>query len=188
LVLFVIACLSLGDEPLTSRKFIGALFGVFGVAVIVGLDALIIFSLQNLGQLVVMGAALFYGFAGVCAKRFLSSYPQVTNAFGILSGSTILIIPVVIFTESIPVKTLSTGVRASLIGVAIVSIALAYILYFNIMVLAGSANLILVTLLIPPIGVTLSVVFLGEKLGYAALIRFGIIALGLVITDGRLLD
>ena len=69
----VVAGLFLVDEPLTSRKIIGALFGVFGVAVIMGLDALTNFSLQNLGQLAVMGAALSYAFAGVWGKRFLSS-------------------------------------------------------------------------------------------------------------------
>ncbi len=83
---------------------------------------------------------------------------------------------------------LSMGVWASLLAVAILSTAVAYLLYFKILVRAGSANLMLVTLLIPPIAVTLSIVFLGEKLGIEALIGFGVIAIGLAITDGRLLD
>ncbi len=86
----VVAGLLLVDEPLTTRKIMGALFGVFGVAVIMGLDALTNFSLQNLGQLAVMSAALSYAFAGVWGKRFLSSYPPVMHAFGMLVGSTIL--------------------------------------------------------------------------------------------------
>ena len=184
----VVAGLLLADEPLTPRKIIGALFGIFGVAVIMGLDALTNFSLQNLGQLAVMGAALSYAFAGVWGKRFLSNYPPVVNAFGMLVGGTILMIPVALFTEGMPVMALSTEVWASLLAVALLSTAVAYLLYFNILVRAGSANLMLVTLLIPPIAVTLSVVFLGEKLGYEALMGFGIIAVGLAITDGRLLD
>lgn len=184
----VVAGLLLVDEPLTSRKIIGALFGIFGVAVIMGLDALTHFSLQNLGQLAVIGAALSYAFAGVWGKRFLSGYPPIMNAFGMLVGSTFLMTPVVLFTDGIPSMTLSTSVWASLLAVAILSTAVAYLLYFKILVRAGSANLMLVTLLIPPIAVTLSVVFLGEKLGYEASIGFGIIAIGLVITDGRLLD
>lgn len=184
----VVAGLLLVDEPLTSRKIVGALFGLFGVAVIMGLDALTNFSLQNLGQLAVMGAALSYAFAGVWGKRFLSSYPPLMNAFGMLVGSTILMMPVAIFTEGKPVMALSMEVWASLLAVAILSTALAYLLYFKILVRAGSANLMLVTLLIPPIAVTLSVVFLGEKPGIEALLGFGIIAIGLAITDGRLLD
>ena len=184
----VIAGLLLVDEPLTPRKIIGALFGIFGVAVIMGLDALTHFSLQNLGQLAVMGAALSYGFAGVWGKRFLATEPPVMNAFGMLVGSTVLMVPVVILTEGVPVMNLSTEVWASLFSVAILSTAVAYILYFKILMRAGSVNLMLVTLLIPPIAVTLSVVFLNEKLGYEAWVGFAIIALGLAITDGRLLQ
>lgn len=184
----VVAGLLLVDEPLTSRKIIGALFGVFGVAVIMGLDALTQFSLQNLGQLAVMGAALSYAFAGVWGKRFLSSHPPIMNAFGMLVGSTILMIPVAIISDGLPEVTLSTEVWTSLLALAILSTAIAYLLYFKILARAGSANLMLVTLLIPPIAVTLSIVFLQEKPGLEALMGFGIIALGLAITDGRLLN
>ncbi len=184
----VVAGIFLVDEPLTTRKIIGALFGVFGVAVIMGLDALTHFDLRNLAQLAVLGAALSYAFAGVWGKRFLSGYPPVMNALGMLVGSTVLMIPVAIFTEGMPVLTLSVEVWAALIAVALLSTAVAYLLYFKILARAGSANLMLVTLLIPPIAVGLSVTFLGEKLGYEAFIGFGLIAVGLAVTDGRLLD
>ena len=184
----VVAGLLLKDEPLTARKIAGALFGVLGVAVIMGLDALTDFSVQNLGQLAIIGAALSYAFASVWGKRFLSGYPPVMNAFGMLAGSTVLLLPGVLLVEGIPVMTLSSGVWASLFALAILSTALAYLLYFRILVRAGSANLMLVTLVIPPVAVALSVIFLDEKLGSEALVGFGIIALGLAITDGRLLD
>lgn len=184
----VVAGLLLADEPLTSRKIIGALFGVFGVAVIMGLDALTQFSLQNLGQLAVMVAALSYAFAGVWGKRFLSSYPPVMNAFGMLFGSTLLMIPVVVFSEGMPTMILPVAVWGSLLALAILSTAFAYLLYFTILTRAGSSNLMLVTLLIPPISVTLGMMLLEEKLGLEAFIGFAIIAAGLAITDGRLLD
>ncbi len=184
----VVAGALLADEPLTARKIIGAIFGVFGVAVIMGLNALTSFDLHNLAQLAILGAALSYAFAGVWGKRFLSRYPPVMNAFGMLVGGTVLMLPVAIFTEGLPVLTLSTEVWASLIAVAIFSTAVAYLLYFEILVRAGSSNLMLVTLLIPPIAVGLSVTFLGEELEYEAWIGFGLIAVGLAVTDGRLLD
>ncbi len=183
----VVAGMLLVDEPLTPRKIIGALFGVFGVGVIMGLDALTSFSLQNLGQLAVIGAALSYAFAGVWGKRYLAKYPPIMNAFGMLVGSTVLMLPVAIFTEGMPVMNLSREVWASLFAIAIASTAVAYLLYFKILARAGSSNLMLVTLLIPPVAVSLGVVFLGEKLGIEALLGFGIIAAGIAITDGRLL-
>ncbi|MGI9418378.1 MAG: DMT family transporter [Geminicoccaceae bacterium] len=184
----VVAGILLVDEPLTARKITGAVFGVFGVAVIMGLDALTNFDLRNLGQLAVLGAALSYAFAGVWGKRFLSGYPPIMNAFGMLVGSTILMIPVAILSEGMPAITLSMGVWASLLAVALLSTAVAYLLYFEILVRAGSANLMLVTLLIPPIAVALSFTFLGERMGNEAWIGFGLIAIGLAISDGRLLD
>jgi len=184
----IVAGVLLVDEPLTTRKIIGAMFGVFGVAAIMGLDALTSFDLRNLAQLAILGATLSYAFAGVWGKRFLADYPPVMNAFGMLVGSTLLMIPVAFISEGAPVLSLSTEVWASLIAVAILSTAVAYLLYFDILARAGSANLMLVTLLIPPIAVGLSVTILGEKMGNEALLGFGLIAVGLLVTDGRLLD
>ena len=97
-------------------------------------------------------------------------------------------IPVAFFTEGVPTLSLSLEVWSALLAVALLSTAVAYQLYFKILVRAGSANLMLVTLLIPPIAVSLGVLFLGEKMGIEAWIGFGLIAIGLAITDGRLLN
>lgn len=182
----LVAGMLLADERLSKNKIIGALFGVFGVAVIMGFDALSGLDLRNLAQLAILGAALSYAFAAVWGKRFLSDYPPVINALGMLIGSTLLMIPVVLLSEGVPALSLSTEVWASLVAVAILSTALAYLLYFEILKRAGSANLMLVTLLIPPVAVGLGVGILGEKMGADALLGFGLIAAGLLITDGRI--
>lgn len=184
----LVAGLFLADEALTPRKVIGAIFGVLGVAVIMGIEALRNFSLNNLAQLAVLGAALSYAFAGVWGKRFLSGQPPTMNAFGMLAASTLIMIPVALVTEGMPSFSLSQGVWASLITVATVSTAVAYLLYFQILVRAGSGNLMLVTLLIPPIAVSLGSTFLGEKVGVEAFAGFALIAIGLLITDGRLVN
>lgn len=184
----VVAGIFLVDEPLTLRKIAGALIGFFGVAVILGLDVLTNFSLRNLGQLAVLGAALSYAFAGVWGRRFLSDQLPVMNAFGMLVGSTFLMIPIAFLSEGLPVFALSIEVWSSLLAVALLSTAVAYLLYFEILVRAGSANLMLVTLLIPPIAVGLSYTFLGELLGREAGFGFVLIAIGLLVTDGRLMN
>jgi len=183
----VVAGLLLVDEPLTARKIVGALFGILGVAVIMGLDALTNFDPRNLGQLAILGAALSYAFAGVWGKRFLSEHPPMMNALGMLVGGTVLMIPVAFYVEGVPSFVLSPEVWACLLAVALLSTAIAYLLYFEILVRAGSANLMLVTLLIPPIAVGLAYTFLGERLGSEAAYGFVLIAVGLAITDGRLL-
>lgn len=182
----IVAGIFLADERLKMCKIAGALFGVSGVAVIMGPGALFNFNLSNLAQLAVLGAALSYALAGVWGKKYLAGYSPIMNAFGMLVGSTTLMIPVVVITDGIPVFTLSAQVWASLFALAILSTALAYLLYFNILARAGSANLMLVTLLIPPVAVSLGVAFLGENMGYEEWTGFVLIAIGLIITDGRL--
>lgn len=68
-----------------------------------------------------------------------------------------------------------------MIGVAGISIALAYVLYFRVAAMVGATNLGLVTFLIPVNAFLLGVLFLGEVLLHSmALIGFGLAAI-----DGR---
>jgi len=181
----VVAGLLLPDEPLTAKKIVGAALGIAGVAFIMGPTALIEFNPSNLAQLAILGATLSYAFAGVWGKIALAGQPPFMNAFGMLIGSTVLMIPIVLVFDGPPNLALSATVWSALIGMAALSTALAYVLYFAILAKAGAANLLLVTLLIPPFAIGLGVLFLGEQMGLEAWIGFAIIALGFAVTDGR---
>ena len=182
----VVAGLLLPDEPLTAKKVIGAGLGIAGVAFIMGPSALTNFNLGNLAQLAILGATLSYAFAGVWGKTALAGQLPLMNALGMLIGSTVLMIPIVLVFDGLPNLALPLGVWGALIGMAVLSTALAYFLYFAILVRAGAANLLLVTLLIPPVAIGLGAVFLDERIGIEAWIGFVIIGLGFAVTDGRL--
>ena len=183
----VVAGLLLKDEPLTGRKITGALFGLLGVAVILGVDLLRGLDPRDLAQLAILGAALSYAFASVWGKVALAGVPPQVNALGMLTGSTVLMAPVVLWIDGVPAMEYSALVWSSLIGLSVLSTVLAYILYFAILVRAGAANLMLVTLLIPPFAAGLGAAFLNESLTPTAFAGFGLIAVGLLITDGRIL-
>ena len=182
----VVAGLLLVDEPLTTKKIVGAGLGIVGVAFIMGPDVLTGFNPSNLAQLAVIGGALSYAFASVWGKTALAGQPPLMNALGMLLGSTVLMIPIVFVIDGPPQLALSTDVWGALLGVAVLSTALAYFLYFAILEKAGAANLMLVTLLIPPFAIGLGVLFLDERMAPEAWIGFAIIALGFAVTDGRL--
>ena len=182
----VIAGLLLKDEPLTRNKIVGAALGLAGVAFIMGPTALRSLNPSNLAQLAILGATLSYAFAGVWGKTTLSGQPPLMNALGMVAGSSLLMIPIVLLTDGVPSFDLSKTVWSALLGLSILSTVLAYILYFAILRRAGAANLLLVTLLIPPFAVSLGVVFLGERMGVEAWIGFIVIAVGFAVTDGRL--
>ena len=132
-----VAGLLLRDEPLTAKKIGGAGLGIAGVAVIMGPRALTDFNPSNLAQLAILGAHSSYAFAGVWGKTALAGQPPLMNAFGMLIGSTLLMIPIVFTLDGPPNLALSVGVWGALIGLAVLSTALAYVLYFAILVRAG---------------------------------------------------
>jgi drug/metabolite transporter (DMT)-like permease len=181
----LVAGLLLPDEPLTARKIAGAALGVAGVAFIMGPGALAGFDPANLAQLAVLGATLSYAFAGAWGRLALAGQPPLVNALGMLAGSTLLLIPAVLLVEGVPPLALPAVTWGALLGLAALSTALAYVLYFAILARAGAANLLLVTLLIPPFAILLGVLFLGERLGPEAWGGFAVIALGFAVTDGR---
>lgn len=181
----VVAGLLLRDEPLLPRKLIGAALGVLGVAVVVGADALGTLSLRNLAQLAVLAAALSYALASVWARVRLGDQPPLVNAFGMIAGSTVLMIPATLWSDGLPDLALAPSTWAALAGLSLLSTVLAYLLYFAILRRAGAANLTLVTLLIPPFAICLGWLVLGETLPASAWIGFAVIALGLLVTDGR---
>lgn len=182
----VVAGLLLKDEPLTTKKIAGAALGIMGVAFIMGPNALTEFNPSNMAQLAILGATLSYAFAGVWGRTALSGQPPLMNAFGMLVGSTVLMIPIVLVMDGLPNLSLSASVWGALLGMSALSTALAYVLYFAILARAGAANLLLVTLLIPPFAIGLGVLFLGERLGPEAWFGFAVIAFGFAVTDGRL--
>ena len=182
----VVAGMLLKDEPLTPQKIIGAALGITGVAFIMGPSALIDFNPGNLAQLAVLGATLSYAFAGVWGRTALAGQPPLVNAFGMLAGSAVLMIPVVLVVDGLPEPALSITVWSALLGLATLSTAFAYVLYFALLARTGAANLLLVTLLIPPFAIGLGAVFLGERMAPEAWIGFAVIALGFAVTDGRL--
>ncbi len=183
----VVAGLFLADEPLLPRKLAGAGLGLAGVAAIMGRDLLGGLDLTDLAQLAVLGAALSYAFAGVWARLKLAGQPAELNALGMLTGSAVLMAPLVPVVDGLPSLALSGRVWAALLALSTLSTALAYLLYFGILARAGAANLLLVTLIIPPVAVALGAGILGERLAPGAIWGFLFIALGLLVTDGRIL-
>jgi len=174
------------DEPLTKNRLAGVLFGWGGVALLMGIDAVNGAGMKMAGQLAVLGASLLYAFAAIFARRFKDIDPVVVSA-GMLTGSTIIMIPLAFIMEH-PMALDPTPVTwAALFGLAAISTSLAYIIYFYVLSKAGATNILLVTFLIPVSAIFLGMAVLGEEPGWNAFAGMGLIFIGLVFIDGRLL-
>lgn len=184
----IVAGVWLKDEPATRSKLLGAVLGIFGVAVLIGPSALAGLDVNLLAQLAVLGAALSYAFAGVYARRFarLKIDPVVVAAGQLVMSSLIMIVLASAFAEPNQLMESSAAVWIAVGLMAVFSTALAYILYFRLLASAGATNAILVTLLIPVTAILLGALFLGERLGWLHFLGMAVIGLGLLVIDGRL--
>jgi drug/metabolite transporter (DMT)-like permease len=79
-------------------------------------------------------------------------------------------------------------VSAAVLALAIVSTALAYVIYFRILASAGAVNVGLVTLLVPVSAILLGTLVLGEDLARQHYIGMALIGIGLLAIDGRIAD
>lgn len=174
------------DERLTPNKAGGVAFGILGVTLMIGLEALRGLSADVIAQLAVIGAAISYGFAGIYGRRFRGVPPLVT-ATGQVAATAVMMIPVSLLVDR-PWTLATPGIDtwASVFGLALLSTALAYVIYFRILTVAGATNLVLVTFLIPVSALLLGTTILGERLDPRHLLGMSVIALGLAVMDGRM--
>lgn len=182
----LVAAMVFADERLTPRKSFGVALGFVGVCIAIGLDALRQFDTTSVAQLAILAGTVSYAFASAWARKMLGSVPPIIAAAGMLTGSTVVMIPLVIAFEGVPSFSLGTSTWIAIGYYAVCATAIAYLLYYRVLGMAGSGNLLLVTLLIPPVAITLGALFRDETLSPWEYIGFGILALGLSIIDGRL--
>lgn len=176
-----------GDEKLTGRRLLGVLLGIAGVVLMVGVDAFEGIDTHILAQLAILGAAVSYAFAGIFGRRFpsLGCSPLVT-ATGQVTASALVLMPLAFVVEQPWLQPLpSVEVWGAVFGLALLSTALAYILYFRILATAGATNLLLVTFLIPISAILLGMTLLGEQLESKHLVGIALIGVGLATIDGR---
>lgn len=182
----LVAAFLLVDERLTAPRAAGVALAFAGACVIIGIDNLGALDLRALGQWAVIAGTLSYAFASTWGKLTLRGVDPMVAAAGMLTGSTLVMAPVAGIVEGAPDLALSAATWGAIAYFAIFATALAYLLYYRVLGMAGAGNLMLCTLLIPPVAILLGWAFLNEKLAPEAFAGFGLIALGLVVIDGRL--
>ncbi len=174
------------DERLTTAKVVGVGLGIGGVAVLVGIEVLEGLGASILPELACLAAAVFYACAGIFARRRLRGVPPLASAAGQLTASSVVALPIALLVDRpwlLPLPDVS--IIGAVLGLALLSTALGYAIYFRILARAGATNILLVTLLMPPSTILLGALILGERLDPHHLAGFAAIALGLAAIDGR---
>jgi len=175
------------DEKLTGSRLGGVIVGFIGVAVMIGSAALAAFNTNVLAQLAILGAALSYGFSGVFGRRFKTlGIPPLAAATGQVTASSCMLLPVSLIVDKPWTLAMpSNATILSLLALALVSTAFAYLIFFRLLARVGATNAGLVTFLIPVSAILFGVLLLGETLEWRPMAGMALIAAGLMLIDGR---
>lgn len=182
----LVAAAFLRDERLTVRRLAGVALGLCGVIVAMGLGALAALDLTALGQLALVAASLFYAMTGVLGRVALRAVRPEVAAAGMMTGAALVMVPLALVTEGVPSPHHGIAVWGALAYSAIMATAIAYLIYYRLLSMAGAGNTGFVTLLVAPVAIVLGAVLLSEALPPRAFAGFALIAAGLVVLDGRI--
>jgi len=174
------------DEKLTRARAVGLAIGFTGVVVMIGPDMLRELGANIAAQIACLLAAISYSFAGLYGRRFRGE-PPLRIAAGQLVASSVLLAPLALLIDrpwTLPSASMTAW--AALMGTALLSTALGYLIYFRVLARAGATNVLLVTFLIPVSAILLGTLILGEQLNPRHIAGMIAIAIGLSAIDGRL--
>ena len=172
-------------ESLTWQRIAGFVLGFFGIVVLTGPEALRVFEGQGaalVSQVSVLGGAVCYALNVIIARRFPLPDPMIT-ASGVTVMAAILITPTAMIvwpSESIALQTRSI---LAVIILGLTSTALASILYFKLISLAGAGFVSMINYLIPLWALAIGIVFLGEQPGWNALGALLLILSGIALAE-----
>jgi drug/metabolite transporter (DMT)-like permease len=176
-----VALISFGffrEVRITGLRLVGTGIGFLGVALLVSAQP----QGKVLGALAVVGMALGYATGGLLMGRHLSGVRPLVIALASTGVSTLVILPLGI--AQAPHHTPGWKTIGSVVALGIPGTALAYLLFFGLIVGAGAAYASLVTYLIPPIALAYGAVFLGERFGVAAFGGLALVLGGVALGTG----
>ena len=177
----IVAAVWMGDA-LTARKAIGIVLGIVGVSVLVGWDPVPLNGAVLFAVAAMLLASLSYALGATYAKRSFLGIPPLGMAIGQLSGAVVLLLPMAVV--SVPERAPSTVVTFSMLGLALLSTALAYLIYFRLIENVGPTSTLTVTLLVPVFGLLFGVLLLEEPFGPGTLAGLGTILTSVVLITG----
>jgi drug/metabolite transporter (DMT)-like permease len=150
------------NEKLTLRKAAGLLLGVAGVVLVAQPRNFPHTGLFAWAVLACLIASMCYGLTGIYMRRVAPALPPVGVAAGSQLGAGVALLPFVpLFAPNAPV---TAAVVWSVLALALLCSAIAYLLYFRLMADVGPTRALTVTFLVPVFGLLWGFVFLGERI------------------------
>jgi drug/metabolite transporter (DMT)-like permease len=163
-------------ERLGLQSLLGLLVGLAGVAAIVGLN------LEGAGALPIVEVGLVavcYAVGPVILQRWLAELPALGVIAASLSVTAVVYLPIAAF--SFPQQMPSAKVIWSVVGLAVVCTAIAFLLFFALIAEIGSVRATVITYINPAVAAVLGVAILGEHFTTGMAVGFVLVLLGSVL-------
>jgi len=174
---FLFTALITRHEAATARKLIGVIAGMIGICLIIGAKAFDHFGEGLVAEIAIVAATICYACGAIFSRGFAGLDPMAPAAGTLLCGTAVLI-PLGLVVEQPWTAAPSASSVWALLGLAVFSTAAAFVIYFRLIQTLGSVGTTAQAYLRVPIGVTLSVIFLGERLSPTAWIGLACVVLG----------
>jgi drug/metabolite transporter (DMT)-like permease len=172
-------------EPLTARRVGGLLAGVAGVALLVGWNPTGAPLPPAWAIAATLGAAALFGVAANYTRLRIRDIPPLVTAAGSQLCAGALLLPLV---AAVPPVAMPSAIEwASALALALLSSALAFLLYFRLIANVGAVKTLTVNFLSPLFGVSGGVLLLGEPVTANMVAGTAVILTGtaLVLRTGR---
>jgi drug/metabolite transporter (DMT)-like permease len=162
-------------ERVTGARLVGVMVGFLGVVLLVGAQP----RGDVLSALAVLLTAFCYAVAVLYAGARLGEAHTLVTSFGSLAIATLLVLPLGV--AQLPGHVPSWKVIGSLLALGSLGLAVAYLLYFAIIVGSGASYAALVTYLVPALALAYGAIFLDEPITASALGGLALILVGVAL-------
>lgn len=173
------ARLFLPEERLTLVGVVGLVLGLVGVAVLTEPDPANLLDATVIGQLLILGAAAAFALGSVLARRSETGLPiETLEAWAMIGGAVLMHGVSLGLGESVGDVQLTRSGLLALGYLVVVSSALGYLLYFDLLDRLGPIEINLVSYAAPVFAALTGLVLLGERPSVLTATGFFLILVG----------
>ena len=168
-------------EKLTPARIAGLVLGFVGVVIVVGWKTIDTTPGSLMAIVAALLAALMYAIAAPYIKQNLADVPSLVATTGSQLGAALIILPALPLT--VPQQVPSLKVVISVLALAILSTAFAYLLFFRLIQTIGSTKALTVTYLVPIFAMLWGAIVLQETVTSSMMLGCGLVLLGTAIAN-----
>jgi drug/metabolite transporter (DMT)-like permease len=184
----IVLLIAFRTEKLKPHVVTGIIIGLLGVLVVLG-------AWQGFGEnnplaiLAMLTAVILYGIGTPYVRKYVTPLNLATevSVFGQIGTAALTLLPIYLLSGPLVTTAPDISSVAAIVTLGALGSGVAYLFYYKILDVVGSAIASSVTYITPVIAVILGVILLGEQLHWYEPVGGVIVVLGAAISQGSVL-